>query len=76
MHALLTQPLWIAPAPLYAQADWKQLSARLLTREEHWHVSTGWYEARLAGRFDLPEEDEIARVSLPNEVWNKGAAAA
>jgi hypothetical protein len=22
------------------------------------------------------EEDEVARVSLPNEVWNKGAAAA
>jgi hypothetical protein len=61
---------------LYAQADWKQLSARLLRREEHWDVWTGWYEARLTGHSDLSEEDEIARVSLPNEVWNKGAAAA
>jgi hypothetical protein len=30
----------------------------------------------LPAAFHLSEEDEVARVSLPNEVWNKGVAAA
>jgi hypothetical protein len=64
-------------APQYARDDWLQLSARLLGRDiEHWDAWTAWYEARLAGGGTVSETDEIARVSLPNEIWAQGATAA
>jgi hypothetical protein len=75
--ALLAQPLWPTQAPQYARDDWLQLSARLLGRDiEHWDAWTAWYEARLAGGGTVSETDEIARVSLPNEIWAQGATAA
>jgi hypothetical protein len=77
IRAMLVEPLWIASMPPYAQNDWQQLAARLRARaEERWQVWVDWYEAHLAGPTRLSEEDEIARVSLPNEAWEKGAAAA
>jgi hypothetical protein len=76
-QSLLLQPLWLTPPPRYVLDDWKYLSARLLGRDdEHWTVWIDWYEARLAGGVGLPESGEIARVSLPNEVWGRGAAFA
>jgi hypothetical protein len=74
-QSLLMQPLWLTPLAQYVGDDWRNLSARLLGRsDEHWGVWTDWYEARLAGGGDLSERNEIARVSLPNEVWARGAA--
>jgi hypothetical protein len=76
-QSLLMQPLWLKSPPQYVLDDWRNLSARLLAhRDEHWGIWTDWYEARLAGGVDLSEGIEIARVSLPNEVWVQGAAAA
>jgi hypothetical protein len=76
-RVLLTQPLWLAAAPPYVRADWANLSARLRgSPEEHWEVWIDWYEARLGGRAGVSEGDEIARVSLANDVWAQGAAAA
>jgi hypothetical protein len=74
---LLAQPLWLTPAAQYVWDDWRNLSARLLGREdEHWDAWIGWYEARLAGGGTVSETDEIARVSLPNEIWGQGATDA
>jgi hypothetical protein len=39
---------------------------------EHWAVWIDWCQARLGGGGELPEKDEIARVSLPNEAWAQG----
>ena len=76
-RSLLMQPLWLTPLPQYVGDDWRNLSARLLGRsDEHWAVWIDWYEARLAGSVDLSEGSEIARVSLPNDVWAQGAADA
>jgi hypothetical protein len=76
-QSLLMQPLWLTPPPRYVLDDWKHLSARLLGRDdEHWSVWIDWYEARLAGGVGLPENGEVARVSLPDEVWGQGAAFA
>ena len=75
-QALLAQPLWLAGVPSYAQEDWRKLVARLRGRtDERWEVWIDWYEARLAGRRDVSEHDEIARVSLADDVWALGAAA-
>ena len=75
--ALLAQPLWLTPAPQYIGDEWRHLSTRLLARDnEHWDIWTSWYEARLAGGGTVLETDEIARVSLPNEIWTQGAATA
>jgi hypothetical protein len=35
-----------------------------------------WYEARLTGAVSVSENEEIARVSLPEEIWAQGAAVA
>jgi hypothetical protein len=76
-QSLLIQPLWLTPAPQYVRDDWMTLSARLRARhDEYWDVWTDWYEARLAGSVQPSESDEIARVSLPNEIWAQGAAVA
>ena len=76
-QSLLMRPLWLTPAPPYVRDDWRNLSARLLGRDdEHWAVWIDWYEARLAGGSELSETHEIARVSLSNEVWAEGAAVA
>jgi hypothetical protein len=77
VQSLLEQPLWLTPAPQYVLVDWKNLSARLLGRsDEHWNVWIDWYAARLAGQGPVSERNEIARISLPDEVWNQGVAIA
>jgi hypothetical protein len=77
VQSSLMQPLWLMPAPQYVWDDWRTLSARLLGRsKEHWHVWIDWYEARLGGGGELSERNEVARVSVPNEVWAEGAAVA
>jgi hypothetical protein len=76
-QSLLMQPLWLTPAPPQVRDDWTRLSARLLARaDEHWGVWTDWYEARLAGGAQVSEEIEVARVSLPEEDWDRGPAFA
>jgi hypothetical protein len=76
-QSLLMQPLWLTAPPRYVLDDWKDLSARLIGRgDENWSVWIDWYGARLGGGGVLSEKDEIARVSLPDEVWGQGAAFA
>jgi hypothetical protein len=76
-QSLLMQPLWLIPAPQNVRDDWQNLAARLFQHaNEHWNVWIDWFEARLAGRAELSETDEIARVSLPNEIWTRGPPVA
>lgn len=76
-QSLLMQPLWLVQNSKFASDDWRSLTARLLGRtDENWNIWIGWYEARLAGGGELAESQEVARVSLPDEVWAQGPAVA
>ena len=73
---LIGLPLWPKGAPNLAADDWQALKAALLGADEGWGVWTDWYEARLAGDADHPlnEALEIARATIPDEVWGQGPA--
>ncbi len=45
----------------------------LLATGEDWEVWTEWYEARLRGDPAI-EELEIARATIPDEIWKQGPA--
>ena len=61
----------------FIRDDWAHLSSPLLRHADgHWSVWIDWYEAQLAGPAGLLEREEVARVSLPNDVWAQGAAFA
>jgi hypothetical protein len=76
-QAVLLQPLWRKPAPAALCEDRQQLAERLLARPgEQWRVWTEWYAAQLDGPASLGEAHEIARVSLDQETWTAGPAAA
>jgi hypothetical protein len=77
VQSLMTQPLWVMPAPEQAGDAWRNLSTRLLHGvDENWKCWTDWYEAMLAGPAGLLEGSETARVSLPNDLWEQGPTAA
>lgn len=71
----LTAPLWSEGVPERFSAEWRQLKAHLLSREdEHWEVWTDWYEARLRGA--PPDwEQERARVLDLDDFWEQGPKA-
>jgi hypothetical protein len=75
---LVGLPLWPkGGTPDWAADDWRNLKAVLLDADEGWEVWTDWYEARLAGDDDnhpLNEALEIARASIPKEIWGEGSA--
>ncbi len=64
-------PLWHGHTPDWADSQWRKLKTRLLNIDQHWRVWTDWYEARLRGD-PANEALEIARVLLPDDLWNKG----
>jgi hypothetical protein len=53
------------------------LKSALLAADEGWEVWTDWYEARLAGDAAHPPNEalEVARVTIPDEIWRQGPAA-
>ncbi len=70
---LIAHALWPdgqIPDEIYK--NWEYLKADLLSRDEDWDVWTDWYDDRLAGH---PPEEEIlavARVTLPEPMWEQG----
>jgi hypothetical protein len=73
---LMESPLWPNRAPDLATVAWTDLRAALLGAAEGWEVWTNWYEARLAGDPDHPQNEalEIARATIPDEIWKQGPA--
>jgi hypothetical protein len=65
------RPLWPEGVPPRIDEAWVRLKAMLLARKsEDWPVWIDWCEDRLAGRLADPD---LARIRLPNELWEKGA---
>jgi hypothetical protein len=73
---LVRSPLWANGAPEWATEAWQTLKFALLGGDEGWEVWTDWYEARLAGDAGHPPNEalEIARATIPDEVWKQGPA--
>lgn len=72
---LANRPLWPAQQPVSLRRLRNQLEAALRsTADEDWAVWIDWYEDRLAGRL-ANEALEIARVMLPNALWEQGPMA-
>ena len=63
--------------PDWVVAAWPELKLALLSANEGWEVWTDWYGARLAGDARNPPNDEleIARATIPDEIWRQGPAA-
>lgn len=71
---LLARRLWPAEEEGTIEALWNDVKRGFLAANEGWEVWTDWYDARLRG--DPAIEDlEIARISTPKRVWEKGANA-
>jgi hypothetical protein len=70
------QPLWPEGPPAWAGDSWRPLKTALLGAGEGWEVWTDWYEARLAGDAGHPPNEalEIARATIPDEIWRQGPA--
>jgi hypothetical protein len=69
-------PLWPIGAPVWAIEAWRTLKSALLAADEDWNVWTDWCEARLEGDVANPPNEalEVARVMIPNAIWNDGPA--
>jgi hypothetical protein len=76
-QAMLAQPLRIASAPSLCRRNGTSFrhGCTPVPANTGKCGSTGMRRG-LPAAFHLSEEDEVARVSPPNEVWNKGVAAA
>lgn len=75
LAALAGRPLWPDSDPPYAiAAAWAEMRRTLLSLDPNWRVWTDWYDDRLYGRSAI-EALEIARATLPDELWNQGPAA-
>src|SRR6202035_721998 len=72
---LMGFPLWPNRSPDRTEV-WGNLKAALLAADEGWKVWTDWYEARLAGDAGHPPNEalEIARATIPDEIWRLGPA--
>ncbi len=66
--------LWHDRIPVWASRQWAKLKDDLPARER-WSVWTDWYEARLVGK-PGDSQMELERVTISEEVWVKGPAAA
>jgi hypothetical protein len=69
-------PLWQSEPPARADHAWRSHKSALLAANEGWEVWTDWYEARLAGDTAHPANEalEIARATIPDEIWKQGPA--
>ncbi|WP_153768458.1 hypothetical protein [Labrenzia sp. CE80] len=73
--SLAGTPLWHDQGtPDRIARSWSRLRQTLLARDEGWDVWTDWYDARLQGRRARPNL-EVARVTLPENLWEQGPAA-
>lgn len=73
---LARRSLWLEGeegVSLWVAENWPRLKKALFAIGEDWQVWTDWYEARLRGN-PVNEALEIARVLIPNEVWEQGPA--
>ena len=66
--------LWHDRIPVWASRQWARLKNDL-PAGEGWSVWTDWYEARLIGK-PGDSQMELERVTITEEVWEKGPAAA
>lgn len=73
--ALAGLPLWPQDTPKWVTKAWADLKRRLLDAGDDWDVWTDWYEARLAGKRPWRRSLEIARATLPDELWEQGPKA-
>ncbi|CTQ52859.1 putative P-loop ATPase [Roseibium album] len=70
----------LAALPLWPRGEmiddvmksWEGLKSLLFSINEDWKVWTEWYEARLFGRSPAEEVLEVARITLPNVMWQQG----
>ena len=67
-------PLWRKSPPDWWKNDWERLKAALPDHED-WDVWIDWYEERLRGG-SRGEAYELVFASAPQEVWDRGPAAA
>jgi len=67
-------PLWRQSLPNWWRHDWRSLKAAL-PRDEDWDVWIEWYEERLLGG-SRGEAYELVFACTPQEVWDRGPAAA
>jgi hypothetical protein len=68
-------PLWASGNPQDVDELWAKLKAALPPGED-WEVWTRWYDERLAGQLSRGEAYELVFATVPEEVWDKGPAAA
>lgn len=71
---LASHPLWLAEPPSQLQPHRLRLKNELLTDDNDWRVWIDWYEARWSGQSSI-DAIEVARVSIPDEIWNAGPRA-
>ncbi len=74
LSRIIEIPLWDENnIPPNFSAKWEVLKSKLISSGEDWEVWTNWYEDRLAGNPANPVLD-VARVTLPEPMWEEGAA--
>lgn len=66
-------PLWPNRQPDRLLSLWRYLKTTLHRDEQNWEVWTDWYEARLTGKRSN-KKLEIARATIPDEIWKQGPA--
>lgn len=72
---LANLPLWHDdPMPPELSDNWLDLRQTLLDLDQDWDVWIDWYEDRLHGR-PANQDLEIARLTLPEELWEQGPEA-
>ncbi|WP_300471059.1 hypothetical protein [Breoghania sp.] len=74
MAVLTERSLWPDNVPSALSRSLDYLKKTLFSHDPNWHVWTDWYEVRLKG---VPSDEalEVARVTLPEPLWEQGAAA-
>jgi KAP-like P-loop domain-containing protein len=71
--SLAALPLWPSEVVIdEVIKSWEGLKSLLLSINQGWEVWNEWYEARLFGRPADEEILEVARVTLPNVMWQQG----
>ena len=81
-EAVAARKLWPRNPPKALAEPWRDLKKKLEEMPDDWRVWTDWYQARLDGKPTYPDLDEagnealeVARVTLPAELWDEGPAA-
>lgn len=72
---LAGRPLWPDRITSSSKAGWDALKRDLLSAGDDWDVWTDWYDDRLAGKRPWRRSLEIARATLPDDLWEQGPKA-